>query len=191
MTSDTVLTHEDQLIRDDQQRPTRHFDVVQSEEEEDEQEEEEENRITSDEDNSPPIVDTFEDKSLNKLYDDWFALDVELRTFEPKHKEYVSRLDDVESLKTKYRTEFDKYKKKLTELQKDLQKLKKSYAKKGEWRMFIGLMKFISCRRQTTNEAETYEFVIKFKKFSINNESRKTEFIFIDVNYSEFFSISR
>jgi Skp family chaperone for outer membrane proteins len=57
-------------------------------------------------------------------------LDAELRIFEPKHKEYVGKLDEVESLKTKYRTEFDKYKKKLTQLQKDIDRLTKSYSKK-------------------------------------------------------------
>lgn len=124
MTSDTVLTHEDESCQN-----KRHFDVVQSEEDD------EENRITSDEETSPPIIETFEDKSLNKLYDDWLALDADLRTFEPKHKEYVGKLDEVESLKTKYRAEFDKYQKKLTQLQKDVQKLKKFYTKKG-------LMKF-------------------------------------------------
>lgn len=115
MTSDTVLTHEDDLS--EHCRTTRHFDVVQSEED--------------DEENSPPLMETFEDKSLNKLYDDWLALDADLRVFEPKHKEYVRRLDDVESLKTKYRAEFDKYQKKLTQVQRDLQQLKKSYTKKG------------------------------------------------------------
>ena len=116
MTSDTILTHED-----DHRRPTRHFDVVQSEED--------------DEDNSPSLIETFEDKSLNKLYDDWLALDADLRTFEPKHKEYVAELDKVESLKTKYRAEFDKYQKKLTQLEKDLQQMKKSYTKKGLMKM--------------------------------------------------------
>ena len=77
-------------------------------------------------------VETFDDKELNKLYDDWLALDAELRAFEPKHKDYVSKVDEVESLKTKYRHEFDKYKKKLDQLEKDLVRVRKSYAKKGQ-----------------------------------------------------------
>ena len=77
-------------------------------------------------------VETFDDKGLNKLYDDWLALDAELRIFEPKHKDYVSKLDEVESMKTKFRQEFDKYKKKVEQLQKDLGRQKKSYAKKGQ-----------------------------------------------------------
>ncbi len=118
MTSDTVFSNED--------RPTtRHFDVVHSEEDDEDQ------QIISDDDNSSPTIETFEDQALNKLYDDWLALDAELRVFEPKHKEYVVKLDDVESLKTKYRSEFDKYTKKITQLQKDINQLKKSYSKKG------------------------------------------------------------
>ena len=100
MISDTVLIHEDQLIEDHhhQRAATRHFSVVRSEEEE----ENDENRITSDEEPSPPGVEKFEDKSLNKLYDDWLALGAEFRTFESKHKENVSKSDDVESLKATY-----------------------------------------------------------------------------------------
>ena len=125
MTSDPVFRHEDDINH----RPTtRHFDVVQSEDDEDQP-------ITSDDDNSSPpqsaTIETFDDKELNKLYDDWLALDAELREFEPKHKDYVGKLDDVESMKTKYRSEYDKYKKKLTQLQKDINRLKKSYSKKG------------------------------------------------------------
>lgn len=76
-------------------------------------------------------MEAFDDESLNKLYDNWLELDAQLRVFEPKHKEYVRKLDEVELLKTKYRTEFDKYKKKLDQLQKNVSQLKKSYLKKG------------------------------------------------------------
>jgi chromosome segregation ATPase len=123
MTSDIVFNNEDEINR--HTTTTRHFDVVQSEDDEDQP-------ITSDDDNSPSAtIETFDDKELNKLYDDWLALDAELREFEPKHKDYVGKLDTVESLKTKYRLEYDKYKKKLTQLQKDINQLKKSYSKKG------------------------------------------------------------
>jgi hypothetical protein len=118
MTSDTVFNHEDEENR---RLTTRHFDVVHSEEDDDD-------------DHSPSptnSIETFDDQSLNKLYNDWLELDAELRIFEPKHKEYVGKLDEVESLKTKYRLEFDKYKKKLDQLQKDIHQLKKSYSKKG------------------------------------------------------------
>ncbi len=122
----TSFNNEDEINH----RPTtRHFDVVHSEDDEDQQ-------IPSDDDNSSSTIETFEDKALNKLYDDWFALDAELRVFEPKHKEYVVKLDDVESLKTKYRLEYDKYKKKLTQLQKDIKQLKKSYSKKSMNELF-------------------------------------------------------
>lgn len=76
-------------------------------------------------------MEAFDDESLNKLYDNWLELDAQLRVFEPKHKEYVRKLDEVELLKTKHRTEFDKYKKKLDQLQKNVSQLKKSYLKKG------------------------------------------------------------
>lgn len=127
MTSDTVFTHEN----DKNLRPTtRHFEVVQSEEDD------EENQIKIDEETisatiTPDPIETFEDEELNKLYNDWLALDGELRNFEPDHKEYVRKLDEVEKLKAKYRSEFDKYKKKLVQLQKDVKQLKKKYNKKG------------------------------------------------------------
>ncbi|CAF1433983.1 unnamed protein product [Adineta steineri] len=137
MTSDTVFISDDEKNH----RPTtRHFDVVHS----DEDDEENQTRLLSSDstDNpllsssSPPTtttnVDTFDDKELNQLYDDWLEFDTQLRVIEPKHKEYVRRLDDVESLKTKYRLEFDKYKKKLDHLKKDVNQLKKVYAKKEE-----------------------------------------------------------
>lgn len=131
MTSDTVFNNEDEKNR---HLPTRHFDVVQSEEEDDEEHQIRLSPSSSTEDQLPTTttkVETFDDKSLNKLYDDWLELDAELRIFEPKHKEYVGKLDEVESLKTKYRGEFDKYKKKIDLLQKDIKQLKKSYSKKG------------------------------------------------------------
>jgi hypothetical protein len=73
----------------------------------------------------------FNDKKLNTLYDNWLELDAELRLFETKHKIYVRKLDEVESLKTQYRNQFDKYKKKIFYLQKDLAQLQKIYNKKG------------------------------------------------------------
>ncbi len=76
-------------------------------------------------------IETFDDKELNKLYDNWLELDAEMRIFEPKRKEYVSKLDQVESLKTKYRNEFNKYNKRIHQLQKDLARLRKSSIKKG------------------------------------------------------------
>ncbi|CAF4584652.1 unnamed protein product [Rotaria sp. Silwood2] len=76
-------------------------------------------------------VGGLDDKKLNSLYDNWLELDAELRTFELKHKEYVRKLDEVELLKTKYKNEFDKYKKRIFTLQKDVAQLQKSYAKKG------------------------------------------------------------
>jgi hypothetical protein len=132
MTTDTVINSDDEKTR----RPTtRHFDVVHSEEEDDEEHQIRLSPSSSTDDQlpSPPPtkVESFDDKSLNKLYDDWIALDAELRLFEPKHKEYVGKLDEVESLKTKYRGEYDKYKKKLDLLQKDIKQLQKSYSKKG------------------------------------------------------------
>ncbi|CAF1004069.1 unnamed protein product [Adineta ricciae] len=133
MTSDTVFSNDDEKNR---RTTTRHFDVVQSEEDD------EENQMlvpssTSEDDPSPPPLpassaDSLGDESWNKLYDDWLALDAELRVFEPRHKEYVVKLDEVESLKTKYRADFDKYKKKYDQLQKDIARLRKTYMKKEE-----------------------------------------------------------
>jgi hypothetical protein len=123
MTSDTTTDNDTSV--------DRHFDLVNSEE--DEEEQSFSPSYSTDECPSTPtnVVETFEDEKMNKLYDDWFAFDADLRTFEPKHKEYVRKLDDVESLKSKYKSEFDKYKKKINQLQKDVARLRKSYEKKG------------------------------------------------------------
>jgi hypothetical protein len=130
MASETVLDNENEQNR---HVTTRHFDVGQSEEDDEDHQISLSSSISTDDHHSPITnkVESFDDESLNKLYDDWLALDAELRIFEPKHKEYVSKLDDVESLKSKQRTEYDKYKKKLDQLQKDIGYLKKSYSKKG------------------------------------------------------------
>lgn len=78
-----------------------------------------------------PEVDSINDSSVNQLYDDWLEFDAQLRVFEAKHKEYVRRLDDVESLKTKYRAEFDKYTKKIGQMKSELEQLKKIYGFPG------------------------------------------------------------
>ncbi|CAF1301373.1 unnamed protein product [Didymodactylos carnosus] len=69
------------------------------------------------------------DKDFNKLYDDWIQLDNQLKIFEPQHKEYVQKLDEVEELKMKYRTEFDRYMKKIKQIQKDVKHLIKQRSK--------------------------------------------------------------
>jgi hypothetical protein len=110
----------------------RHFDLINSEEDDEEQSSVSPSYSTDDCPSTPiNAVETFDDEKMNKLYDDWFAFDADLRTFEPKHKEYVRKLDEVESLKSKYKNEFDKYKKKINQLQKDVARLRKSYEKKG------------------------------------------------------------
>ncbi|CAF2164329.1 unnamed protein product [Rotaria magnacalcarata] len=146
MTSDITFNTEDENSR---QPTTQHFDVVSSEEDD-------ENGPTmsipssltngngptmsvpssSTNENSslPPIatVETLDDKSFSNLYDDWLELDAELRSFEPKHKEYVGKLDEVESLKKKYHVEYEKYKKKIDQIQQSIVELKKTYTKKDE-----------------------------------------------------------
>ncbi|CAF0716651.1 unnamed protein product [Adineta steineri] len=115
----------------------RHFDLGNSG---DEEEEEEDQPLSSSPGNSNDDeqmiiknkVETFEDKKLTKLYDNWLEFDAEIRAFEPKHKEYVQKLDEVESLKTIYRNQFNKYNKKIHQLQNDVARLRKSYAKKDE-----------------------------------------------------------
>ncbi|CAF4433103.1 unnamed protein product [Rotaria sp. Silwood2] len=131
MTSDIIFNNEDEKNRP---TTTRHFDIAQPEDDED-------HPIMllpscSIDNRQSPLtittkVETLDDKSFSKLIDDSLELDAELRLFEPKHKEYVGKLDEVESLKTKYRMEYDKYKKKLDQLQKDIKELKKTYTKKG------------------------------------------------------------
>jgi hypothetical protein len=89
--------------------------------------------VNSGDDDEQPVkkVEIFDDKKLNKLYDDWLQFDEELRSFEMKHKIYVTKLDEVESLKTEYRNEFNKYKKKIIQLQENVDQLKQSSTKKG------------------------------------------------------------
>ena len=88
-----------------------------------------------------PIIETetLTDKRFNRLYNTWIEIDAELRVFEPKHKEYVAKLDEIESLKSKYRSEFNKYKKTIRQLQKDVTRLQKSYTKKGSMNYFTWL----------------------------------------------------
>jgi hypothetical protein len=111
----------------------RHFDIMNSDDDGDHK-----MSLSSsssmEEQRTPLInkVEAFNDKKLNKLYDNWIELDAELRAFEPKHKEYVRKLDEVESMKTKYRKEFDNYKKRVFQLQKDVARLQKTYINKGE-----------------------------------------------------------
>ncbi|UJR30071.1 hypothetical protein I4U23_017615 [Adineta vaga] len=129
MTTDTIFN-----IENDKKS---HFHLVNSEKEEDDDEGHPISlSSTSSLDNQETImkntIETFEDKKLNRLYDEWLALDGEIRIFEPKHKEYVEKLDKVESLKTQYRQDFNKYNKKIKQLQKDVAQLRKSYAKKEE-----------------------------------------------------------
>lgn len=82
--------------------------------------------------NSNHKIKIFDDEKLNKLHDHWLQLDEEIRGFETKHKVYVKQLDEVEALKTQYRMEFDRYKKKVTQLQTTVEQLKKTYSKKGQ-----------------------------------------------------------
>jgi uncharacterized coiled-coil DUF342 family protein len=123
----------DKLFNSEIEPSNRHFEIAQSEEDDEDQSISLSPTSSMDDHQLSAInkVETFNDKKLNKLYDEWLAVDAELRAFEPKHKEYVSKLDDVESLKTKYRNEFDKYKKKIDTLQKDVARLRKSHIKKG------------------------------------------------------------
>lgn len=129
MTSDTLFINENKI--------NRHFDLVNSGDDDDDDEQPilvlspttksiDDEKVTLNNQ-----IKTFDDKKLNKLYNNWLELDAELCSFETKHKIYVTKLDEVESLKTEYRNEFDKYKKKVSYLQKDLEELQKTYVKKG------------------------------------------------------------
>lgn len=132
MASDTIRNSEEEknLLLTKQ-----HFDPVQSEEDDDDSPITVSPPSTTNNTDSPTTitkVEAFDDKEFTKLYNDWLELDGELRSFEPKHKDYVGKLEEVETLKTKYRTDFDKYKKKLDQLQKDIKQLKATYSKKGK-----------------------------------------------------------
>lgn len=117
-------------------------------------------------------LETLDDKELNKLFDDSLELDAQLRSLEPKHKEYVRKLDEVESLKTKYKAEFEKYKKKLDRLQKNLAKIKKTYEKKGSFRLrfvsFISLIDRLDSFRRRNEEKSCSTIFITIEKFSFN-----------------------
>ncbi|CAF1112517.1 unnamed protein product [Rotaria sordida] len=131
MTSDTAFSSVDET---NVHPTTRHFDVAPLEDDEDHPMMLSSSNSIDDQQSSSTKtnVETLDDKSFSKLYDDWLELDAELRLFEPKHKEYVGKLDEVESLKAKYRMEYDKYKKKLDQIQNDIKELKKTYSKKDQ-----------------------------------------------------------
>lgn len=131
MTSDTIFVTEDDK---NGQLLTENFEVLNSEDDEDRPTMFVPSSSTNDDNAPPPTINktvALNDKAFSKLYDDWLELDAELRSFEPKHKEYVVKLDEVESLKTKYRMEYEKYKKKLDQIQQDITELKAIHSKKG------------------------------------------------------------
>ncbi len=117
----------------DEIKSKSHFDIVNSGDDDEEQAISLSSSSSMDEQQTISInkVQTFDDQKLNKLYDNWLELDGELRAFEIKHKVYVTKLDEVESLKTQYRNEFDKYQKKIIQLQENVAQLRKSHIKKG------------------------------------------------------------
>ncbi|CAF1081180.1 unnamed protein product [Rotaria sordida] len=118
-------------------------------------------------------VENFDDKKLNLLYDNWLALDAELRTFEAKHKDYVRKLDEVELLKTKYKDEFDKYKKRITQLQKDVARLQKSHTKKeGETKQTTPKSNLINLKNSqfTTNLVKNKNSLLAVRSLSHQSE---------------------
>jgi len=131
MTSDTVFNNDEEQNR---RMKTRHFDIVQSED--DDEEPQLSTEVEDDEHQLPHPsttandLDEIEDEMLQKLQNDCTDLDKELTDFKEKHEEYVKNLDIVESLKTKNRELFDKYKKKIELLKKDVKKFEKTYYKK-------------------------------------------------------------
>ena len=129
-----------------------HFQIGNSGDEDEEQQQQSKSSPSvedSQSTNSNHKMKRFDDEKLTKLNDHWLQLDEEIRGFETKHKVYVKQLDEVEALKTQYRMEFDRYKKKITQLQTTVEQLKKTYSKKGEkiriWRQRIEGSFF--CRR--------------------------------------------
>ena len=166
MTSDTMFNIEN----DDK----RHFDLVNSGGEDDDEGHPTSSSSINSLDETQQIIkntiETFEDKKLNRLYDEWLALDGEIRAFEPKHKEYVEKLNIVESLKTQYRQEFNKYNKKVKQLQHDVAELRKSYAKKGFDEFDISKNIFCLFRR-SNKEKYTESNSPNSKKFSFNIKS--------------------
>ncbi|RNA17989.1 transmembrane protein -like [Brachionus plicatilis] len=60
---------------------------------------------------------------MENFNQDWKAFENDLDQFQAKHKEYVRKLEEVESMKKKYSQEFNKLKKKLTDIQKNAKKL--------------------------------------------------------------------
>lgn len=73
-------------------------------------------------------------KKFNQFYDHWLQFNDEIRIFESKHKIYVKQLDEVEALKSQYRIEFNRYKKRIIQLQTKVKELKKTYTKQDRLR---------------------------------------------------------
>ena len=128
MTNNSVVNYKDDLSTG------QHFDVAQSDEEdEDHQMISSSPSSIANHHSSSTItkIKTNDNKLLKQLYDDALELGDALSSFEPEHKEYVRKLGEVESLKTKYRIKLDTYKKRLDQTKKDIKHINKTYSKKG------------------------------------------------------------
>jgi hypothetical protein len=121
------------IIFNNENKQDHHFDIVNSTEDDEEQPTSLSSSSSIDDSQNISIdkIEIFDDKKLNKLYDNWLELDGELRAFETQHKIYVRKLDEVESLKTQYRDQFNKYQKNIAQLQETVAQLQKTYVKKG------------------------------------------------------------
>ncbi|CAF0770671.1 unnamed protein product [Brachionus calyciflorus] len=63
---------------------------------------------------------------MQKLDEEWSSLENELNQFQIKHKDYVKKLEEVESMKKNYSQQFNKLKKKLSYFQETLEKTSKT-----------------------------------------------------------------
>ena len=126
MTVENDSINGDDLIDNEVQQ---HFEITSADEEERDQLD----SSSSGNENEEYLVSRsmMNEQSLEKLYHQWISVDADLRSFESKHKDYIQKLDEVESLRTKYRLEFDRYKKIVDQLQKNLSKLKETDDFKG------------------------------------------------------------
>lgn len=68
---------------------------------------------------------------MNYIETDWKDLEKELVDFESKHKDYVKKLEEVESLKKTYKLLFDKHGKKLSHLNKSIEKYEEELESSG------------------------------------------------------------
>lgn len=93
---------------------------------------------------------------MDELEKDWIELEKELDKFQTNHKDYVKRLEEVESLKISYLQQYENYKKKLKKFNNQIEKYEKSPTVPGTCIDNIESIKKCDLMKSKLNENLTY-----------------------------------